>query len=354
MPRPDHIPPEAVSLFDIAKLAQLEMPEQVRDYVAGGAGDEITVGANSQAYQRIQLRPRALVDVSRLDTRVVLHDQELSLPLLIAPTAYHRLVHPDGECATARAAAAAGITYVISSATTTPLEAIAAAAPGGTHWFQLYLLPTRASSGALVQTAEQAGVRALVLTVDTPVAGTRNREQRSRVQLPPGVTAPYFHHVASVNGGASSQFQVVTWQDVDWLRAATTLPLWLKGIMTPEDARLAVDHGVAGIIVSNHGGRNLDTTPATIAVLPDIADAVAGRLPILIDGGIRRGTDMVKALAIGASAVLVGRPILDGLAAAGQAGVAAVLNILKTEFRDSLALMGRPVAANLDRTALWP
>jgi 4-hydroxymandelate oxidase len=347
------IPPEAVALDDFETLARQHLPSPVYDYVAGAAADELTLQANRAAYRNIRLRPRVLVDVTQIDPTTRLLDATLPYPLLIAPTAFHRLVHPDGECATARAAAAAGIPYVISASTTTPLETIAAAAPDTTRWFQLYFLPDRAKTQSLVHIAEAAGIRALCLTVDTPVIGTRNREQRSGVQLPPEVIAPYFHHLADHQGGAW-QFQVITWRDVDWLRTTTPLPIFLKGIMTPDDARLAVDHGVAGIIVSNHGGRNLDTVPATIEALPHVADAVAGRIPVLVDGGIRRGTDIVKALALGATAVLLGRPILYGLATAGEAGVTAVLEILKREFRDALALTGRPIAADLDRTVLWP
>jgi 4-hydroxymandelate oxidase len=344
--------PEAVCLDDFEKLAHQRLPSAVYDYVAGGAADELTLRANREAYATIRLRPRVLVDVSALDTTVRLLDQTLPSPLLIAPTAFHRLVHPDGECATAQAAAAAGVPYVISSATTTALDTIAQAAPDGTHWFQLYLLSDRPRTESLVRTAEDAGVRALCLTVDTPVAGARNREQRSRVQLPAGVTAPYFHHLAS-HTGESSRFQVVTWRDVDWLRRATTLPLVLKGILTADDARRAVDAGVAGIIVSNHGGRNLDTAPATLDALPEVVAAVNTRLPVLLDGGIRRGTDVLKALALGATSVLIGRPVLYGLAVAGAPGVAAVLTILRQEFEAALALTGRPTAHALDRTVLW-
>jgi 4-hydroxymandelate oxidase len=344
--------PDAVSLDDFERLAGRQLTPAAYDYIVGGAADEFTVNANRAAYARIRLRPRVLVDVSTLDTSIALLGETFATPLMIAPTAFHRLVHPDGECATAQAAAAAGVPYVISTSSTTPLDAIAAAAPSGTRWLQLYFLPTRRSTQTLVQIAEAAGVRALCLTVDTPVTGTRNREQRSGVELPVGVTAPYFHHLADSTGDAW-QFQVVTWRDVDWLRSVTKLPILLKGILTAEDARLAVDHGVQGIIVSNHGGRNLDTVPATIDALPEVAAAVNTRLPVLVDGGIRRGTDVLKALALGATAVLIGRPILYGLAVAGAPGVAAVLTILRQEFEAALALTGRPVARALDRTVLW-
>jgi 4-hydroxymandelate oxidase len=349
----DDVPLEAVCLDDFERLARTRLPGATYDYVSGGAADELTVRANRDAYGKIRLRPRVLVDVSTIDTTTHLLGHDLPFPVLIAPTAYHRLVHPDGECATARAAAAAGIPYVISTSTTTTLDAIAAAAPAAIRWFQLYFLPGRHTTQNLVEIAASSGVRALCLTVDTPVTGARNREQRSGVQLPTAVSAPYFHHVTDSTGEAW-QFQVVTWHDVDWLRSTTNLPILLKGIVTADDARLAVDHGVQGIIVSNHGGRNLDTVPATIDALPEVADAVAGRIPVLVDGGIRRGTDIVKALALGATAVLIGRPVLYGLAVAGTAGVTAVLDILKAELESALALTGRPVASHLDHTVLWP
>jgi 4-hydroxymandelate oxidase len=351
--RDDHIPREAVCLDDFERLARTRLPGPTYDYVAGGAADEVTLRANRDAYGKIRLRPRVLVDVSTVDTTTHLLGHDLPFPVLIAPTAFHRLVHEGGECATARAAAAAGIPYIVSTSTTTPLDAIAAAAPAATRWFQLYFLPGRRNTQNLVEIAASSGVRALCLTVDTPVAGARNREQRSGVQLPTGVSAPYFHHVVDSTGEAWD-FQVVTWPDVDWLRSTTSLPILLKGIVTAEDARLAVDHGVQGIIVSNHGGRNLDTAPATIDALPEVTDAVAGRIPVLVDGGIRRGTDIVKALALGATAVCIGRPVLYGLAVGGTAGVTAVLDILKAEFEGALALTGRPVASHLDYTVLWP
>jgi len=321
------------------------------EYVASAAADEITLAWNVEAFRRIRLRPRVLADVRVTDTRIRLFGDELACPVLLAPTAYHRLMHPEGELATARGAAAAGIPYVVSSATTTALPDIARVADG-IRWFQLYLLGDQERTRDLVAEAAAAGCRALVLTVDTPVAGARNREQRARVHLPKGISAPYFHHVMDT-GRLRTQFQRPTWDDVDWLRSVTRLPLLLKGILTGQDAALAVEHGAAGIVVSNHGARNLDTVPASIDALPEVAAAVNGRLPILLDGGVRRGTDIIKALALGASAVMIGRPYLFALAVGGANGVTTAVRILRDELDAALALVGRASVAAVDSTVLW-
>jgi 4-hydroxymandelate oxidase len=341
-----------VCLADFEAAARRVIPPMAWEYIAGGAGDEHTLRWNVDAFARIRLRPRVLVDVSRVDTRARLFGMELALPLLLAPAAYHRLVHDEGERATARGAAAAGVPYVVSTATTTTLTDIAAAAPNGLRWLQLYLLPDRGRTRALVEEAAGTGCRALCLTVDTPVGGVRNREQRTGFQLPDGVTAPYFHHLAQADG-TRNEFQAVTWRDVAWLRDQTALPVLLKGILTGDDAARAVGAGVAGIVVSNHGARNLDTLPATIDALPEVAAAVAGRIPILLDGGVRRGTDILKALALGATAVMIGRPYLYGLAVRGAEGIGDVVRILQTEFAGALALTGRATASEVDRTVIW-
>jgi 4-hydroxymandelate oxidase len=325
------------------------------EYVSGGAADELTLNWNTEAFRRIRLRPRVMAYTGTADTRVKLFGTEQASPLLLAPASYHRLMHPDGELATARGAAAAGVTYVISTATTTTLTEISRAAGGGgggERWFQLYLLPERDRTRALVVEAEDTGCRVLCLTVDTPVAGVRNREQRAKVRLPDGVIAPYFHHIMD-SGNMRSTFAAPTYDDVAWLRSITKLPVVLKGIMTGEDAARAASAGVAGLIVSNHGARNLDTVPASIDALPEVVDAVAGRIPVLLDGGVRRGTDILKALALGATAVLIGRPYLYGLAVGGADGVAAVVRMLRSELESALALTGRSSVAALDRTVLW-
>lgn len=345
------IPPGVVCLADLEAAARAVVSEMAYAYVSGGAGDELTLAWNVEAFRRIRLRPRVLADLQGMDTRSTLLGTALPMPVLLAPTAYHRLMHPEGEVATARGAAAAGVPYVVSTATTTPLDEIARAAEG-VRWFQLYPLGDRARTQELVRTAEAAGCRAVCLTVDTPVAGVRNREQRARVRLPAGVTAPYFHHVVDA-ADVRTSFTLLTWRDVAWLQSITRLPVLLKGILTGEDADRAAREGVSGIVVSNHGARNLDTVPATIDALPEVAEAVGGRIPILLDGGVRRGTDIVKAIALGATAVMIGRPYLYGLAVAGAAGVAAVLAMLRAELEAALALTGRPSVSAIDRGVLW-
>jgi 4-hydroxymandelate oxidase len=340
-----------VCLTDFEAAARSVLPDMAYAYVSGGAGDELTLRWNVEAFQRIRLRARVLTDDQGTDTRCTILGTPLACPIFLAPTAYHRLMHPDGELATARGAAAAQVPYIVSTATTTPLEEIAGAADG-LRWFQLYPLIDRRRTQDLVAKAEAAGCRAVCLTVDTPVAGVRNREQRAGVRLPGGLHAPYFHHVVDAQN-VRTPFMQLTWRDVAWLRSVTSLPVLLKGVMDSEDAQRAVQEGVNGIIVSNHGARNLDTLPATIDALPSIAAAVQGRIPILLDGGVRRGTDILKAIALGASAVLIGRPYLFGLAVAGAAGVAAVVRILRNELEAALLLTGRPSIAAVDKTVLW-
>lgn len=343
---------DVVCLADLAPLARGVMTPMAFEYVSGGAGDENSLAWNTEAFTRLRLRPRVLVDVATLDTSVKLFADTLPLPLLLAPAAYHRLYHPDGELATACGAANAGVPYIVSTCTTTPLEDIARAAPHGVRWLQVYVHADRARTRDLVQTAEATGIRALCLTVDTPVAGTRNREQRTAFNLPPTCVTPYMRHAASADS-PGTPFVAITWRDVEWLRAETRLPVLLKGVLTGADAKLAVDNGVAGVVVSNHGARNLDTVPAAIDALPEVVDAVAGRLPVLLDGGVRRGTDIVKAMALGAVAAMIGRPYLYGLALGGTAGVEHVVRILRTELENALMLLGRPTVTKLDRTIFW-
>ncbi len=269
---------DAVCLADLEPLARRVMTPMAFEYVSGGAGDERTLAWNTEAWTRIRLRPRVLTDVSTLDTLVRLLGDTLSLPLLLAPAAYHRLFHPEGELATARGAAAANVPYVVSTCTTTSLEEIAAAAPNGVRWLQIYIAADRNRTRDLVHAAEATGVRALCLTVDTPVAGTRNREQRTGFALPATCVTPYMRHVAGPDG-PGLPFVAITWRDVEWLRAQTRLPVLLKGILTGEDAALGVDSGAAGIVVSNHGARNLDTVPASIDALPEVVEAVTRARP---------------------------------------------------------------------------
>ena len=355
------LPP--VSLGDFEALARDRMSHLAFEYVTGGAADEITVRENRAAYDRIRLRPRVLVDVSRLDTRLSLLGQELPFPILLAPTAYHRLVHEEGELATVRGAGAAGATLVVSSFATTSVEEMSAAATGPL-WFQLYVQPDRGFTRELVHRAEKAGCRALCVTVDTPVLGARNREQRLQFALPPGMERANFRGLEKAASAAERPNEQriysavldpsLTWREIEWLQSLTRVPLLLKGILNPEDARRAVETGVAGLIVSNHGGRNLDTVPATVEALPLVVEQAAGRVPVLVDGGVRRGTDVLKALALGARAVLIGRPYLYGLAARGAEGVTRVVNVLKSEFEMAMALTGRPTLSSIDRSVLWP
>jgi 4-hydroxymandelate oxidase len=330
------------------------MTSMAYDFVSSGAADENTLRWNREAYDRIRLRPRVLREVATVDTRVALLGHEHAFPILLAPTAYHRAIHPEGELATARGAGAAGATWVVSTATTTPLEDIVkvASAP---LWFQLYVQPDKGATQALVQRAEANGCQALCLTVDTPVQGARNRQARAKFALPPGVTAPYMtqlgtggHAVTDTRRGVA-----VTWKDVEWLRSIARIPLLLKGIVTGDDAEHGIAAGASGIMVSNHGARNLDTLPATIDALPEVTERVAGRVPVLVDGGIRRGTDVVKAIALGATACLIGRSYCYGLSIGGAAGVQRVVEILRGELEMAMQLTGRRSLRDIDRTVLW-
>lgn len=353
------LPATAVSLGDFESLARERLTAMAWEYISGGAGDELTLRWNRDAYDRIKLKPRVLVDVSRLDTRVNLFGRELPFPILLAPAAYQKLVHADGELATAKGADRA--TMVVSTMASVSIEEIAAATKQP-PWFQLYVQPDRGFTKALVQRAEAAGCQALVVTVDTPIPGLRNREERIKFALPPGIERPNLKglntagssHLPKENEIYNALFDArLTWKDVEWLRSLTRLPVLLKGVLNPDDADQAVKSGASGVIVSNHGSRNIDTLPATIEALPEVAAKVAGRIPVLVDGGIRRGTDVLKALALGARAVLIGRPYLYGLGVAGADGVNRVVSILRREFEMALALTGRTSIAELGESALW-
>jgi len=333
-----------LSLFDFEAEAQTRVSHGAWARISGAAADELTLRWNHEAYEHIRLKPRALVDVSKLDTRVTLFGQEFAFPILLAPTGGQRLIHPEGELAAVRGAAAAGATYVISSSASLRVEDIAKAATGPV-WFQLYVQKDRGFTRNLVQAAEDSGCRALCVTVDSPTFGARNREDRAKSELPE-------RELPNLQGKDYLD-PALTWKDIDWLRSFARRPVLLKGVLNPDDAATAVKAGVAGIIVSNHGARNLDTVPATIDALPLIVDKVAGRVPVLVDGGIRRGTDVVKALALGAQAVQIGRPYLWGLGVAGSSGVTRVVQILRKEFEMAMALLGRPTLASIDRTVLW-
>jgi 4-hydroxymandelate oxidase len=335
---------DALSLFDFESLARDRISHGAWDRVQGGAADELTVRWNHEAYQHIRLRPRVLADVSKLDTRVNLFGQELPFPILLAPTGAQGFVHPEGDLATARGAGAAQATLVISGSSSMRVEDIAKAATGPV-WFQLYVQRDRGFTRQMVERAESAGCRAICVSVDSPTHGVRNREQRSRAELPER-PLPNLQ-------GKDYLDPTVTWKDIEWLQSFAKTPVLLKGILNPDDAEIAVKAGVSGIMVSNHGGRNLDTVPATISALPLVAEKVAGRIPVIVDGGIRRGTDVLKALALGASAVGIGRPYLYGLGIAGADGVTRVVEILRKEFELAMMLTGRPTIASIDRSVIW-
>jgi len=338
------LPSGLVNLADHEALARQRVPEAVWAYWAGGAADEITLRANQAAWSSIALRPRVLRPLSGLQTTISLLGCTCPTPLLVAPMARHGLAHPDAERATALAASALGVGLVLSMQSHTALEDVAPlvgpASEAGPLWFQLYHLGDRGHTLALVQRAHAAGYQAVVLTVDAPLQGVRDRERRAGAAAV--LTGPQPHWPALHSAASPEQLlaQAPTWDDVRWLQACSPLPLLLKGVTHPADARLALSLGVAGLIVSNHGGRVLDTAQPTAELLPAIADAVQGGCALLVDGGIRRGTDVFKALALGADAVLVGRPVLWGLANGGASGVAHVLRLLLDELWATMALCG--------------
>ena len=359
MPLPplEAIPSEIVSLDDYEPLARERLTDSVWAYLSGAAADELTLRENRAAFGRLKLLPRIFRDLSEANTRLHLLGRDYAHPVFIAPTAFHGMFHPGGELATILGASAMDTCMTVSTQAGTAIEDIARGA-GVPPWFQLYIQPDRAFTADLVKRVESAGCSALVLTADAPLHGLRNREQRAAFLVPSGLEPVNLRGMEPVPPadkvfGSHLLAKAPTWNDLDWLRSLTELPILLKGVLAPDDALLAIEHGAAGIIVSNHGGRTLDTVPAAIEALPAIVDAVQGRIPILLDGGIRRGTDVLKSLALGASAVMIGRPILHGLAAAGATGVAHVLKILRTELEIAMALTGRATLGVIDRTVIW-
>jgi 4-hydroxymandelate oxidase len=344
------VPHAIAAVADYEPFARERMSAGAWAYLSGGAADELSMLENGAAFRRLHLRTRVLEDLSGGSTACTLFGDTFAHPLLLAPIAYHKLAHPEGEAATVLGAAAAEAGMIVATEASVALEAIAREARTPL-WFQLYIQPDRDFTRELIRRAEAAGYRALVVTVDAPVSGVRNREQRTGFAFPPGVEAVNLRGMrwpaapASAGGGGVLLGTPLidsapTWRDIAWLQSLTRLPVLIKGVMSGEDARRAVAKEVAGIIVSNHGGRTLDTQPATIEVLPRIVSAVAGRVPVLVDGGIRRGTDVLKALALGASAVLVGRAYMHGLAAAGAVGVCHVVRILRAELEVAMVLTG--------------
>ncbi|NWW09610.1 HAOX2 oxidase, partial [Oreocharis arfaki] len=328
-----------VCLSDFEAYAKKYLPKIAWDYFAAGADDCTTRDENILAYKRIRFRPRMLRDVSVMDIRTKILGSEISFPVGIAPTGFHQLAWPDGEKSTARAARAMDTCYVVSTYSTSTLEDISAAAPGGLRWFQIYIHSNRAASQQLIQRAEALGFQALVLTADLPYTGKRRDDVRNGFRLPPHMKVKNLEGAFEVCK-MSPLDPSVTWNDIYWLRSLTHLPIIIKGILTREDAELAVRHGVQGIVVSNHGGRQLDEGPATIDALVEVVEAVRGRIEVYMDGGVRKGSDVLKALALGAKCVFIGRPALWGLAYKGEEGLQDVLRILQDEFRLSMALAG--------------
>ena len=374
-----------VNIYDLRRLAQRRIPRSVFDYLDGGAEDERTLRENTRAFEELIFRPRTAIAKPECDLRVRVLGQELSFPAMLAPVGYSRLMHPGGEVAAAHAAGEAGTGYILSTLSGHKLENVKAASKGPV-WYQLYLLGGRSAAEAVLERARRAGFSALVITVDTPVAGMRERDPRNGMKellgssllaklpfLPQFLARPRWLAALLADGGmpklenvvvpgqgpmqlvdvsAALAESAVTWEDLGWIRKIWSGPIVIKGILTGEDARRAADEGASAVVVSNHGGRQLDSVSATIRALPEVVSAVKGQLEILMDGGIRRGSDIVKALCLGARAVLVGRAYAYGLAAAGPAGVARALKILRSDVERTLRLLGCPAVSALNSSYL--
>lgn len=349
------MPEELLTVRDFERAARRVLTKQAYDYYRSGADGERTLRENVRAFDRWAFHPHVLADVAERDLSIELLGDRLPCPIGVAPTAYHKLATPDGEAATARACAGTGTLLVVSTLGTTTLEGVAEAAPGP-KWFQLYVHKDRGFTWSLVERAHAAGYRALALTADTPLLGRRLRDVRNRFALPPGLTMANLPSEPSLDGRPASALQSyvaarhdasLTWKDVAWLRSIAPMPVVLKGVMRGDDAARAVSEGVDAVWVSNHGARQLDGVAATIDVLPEVVSAVDGRVPVLLDGGVRWGTDVLKALALGARAVMLGRPLLWGLAAGGEQGAARLLGLLREELSTAMALAGCRTIADI-------
>ncbi|MFO1456684.1 MAG: alpha-hydroxy acid oxidase [Steroidobacteraceae bacterium] len=351
---------ELINLADFEAAALARLPAGPRDYYRGGANDELALRDSRAAWDRWQVHYRVLRDVSVRDTTVEVPGGRIDWPVMIAPTAYHRMAHPDGELATARAAAASGTAMVLSTLSNTAMEDVARESRRGL-WFQLYVYKDRGITRELIARAAAAGCGAIAVTVDAPVGGQRERDLRNQFAFPsdlpmsnlmprgPQYAMPDLADFGFM-GYVNRMFDpALSFRDLEWIAAQTSLPVLVKGVVRPDDAVAALDHGARGVLVSNHGGRQLDASPAPADVLAPIVDAVAGRAPVLVDGGIRRGVDVLRALALGARAVLVGRPVLWGLAVGGEPGVRRVLALLRQEFDVAMALAGCRGVADVDR-----
>ncbi|GLT56046.1 hypothetical protein SLA2020_291190 [Shorea laevis] len=348
---------EAVNVKEFQELARQVLPKMHYDFYTGGAEDQYTLKENEEAFKRIIIQPRVLVDVSGIDPSTTVLGFNISMPIMIAPTSMHKLANPEGELATARAAATCNTIMVLSSSSTYRLEEVAACC-NAVRFFQLFMYKERGVSAKLVQRAERSGYKAIVLTADTPRLGRREADIKNKLIIPEFENLKGLLSTNVVSDGGSSlaayaketQDASLSWEDIAWLKSITNMPILIKGILTHDDATRAVEVGAAGIIVSNHGARQLDYSPSTISVLEEVVHAIGGKLPVFLDGGIRRGTDIFKALALGAKAVLVGRPVIYGLAAMGEDGVRRVLELLKNELELAMALAGCPSVEDITRS----
>ncbi|KAI5665368.1 hypothetical protein M9H77_15221 [Catharanthus roseus] len=338
---------EPVNVNEFEELAKEALPKMNYDYLSGGAEDEYTLKENVEAFKRISIQPRILVDVSKINMSTTILGYKTSSPIMIAPTGLHKLAHPAGEIATARAAAASDTIMALSFASSCTLEEVASSC-NAVRFFQLYVYKRRDVSELIVQRAERNGFKAIMVIVGTPRLGRREADIKNKMIIPElaNLKGLISHEVDSDKGSKLEAYAAATldpslsWKDIAWLKSITNLPVVVKGVLTSEDALKAMEVGVAGIVVSNHGARQLDYSPATITVLEEVVDAVQGKIPVLLDGGVRRGTDVFKALALGAQAVMIGRPVMYGLAARGENGVKTVINMLKDEFELTMALAG--------------
>ncbi|XP_016490101.1 peroxisomal (S)-2-hydroxyacid oxidase GLO4 [Nicotiana tabacum] len=338
---------EAVNVNEFQELAKKALPKMYYDFFAGGAEDQYTLNENIEAFRRITIRPRILIDVSRIDMSTTILGHKTSAPIMVAPTSSHQLAHPEGEVATARGAAACNVIMGLSFTATCTIEEVASSC-NAVRFFQTYVYKRRDITELMVHKAESNGFRAIILTADTPRLGRRETDIKNKMISPRlrNFEGLITTEVVSDKGSNLEAYAAGTldpslcWKDIAWLKSVTNLPILIKGVLTGEDAIIAVEAGVAGIIVSNHGARQLDYTPATISVLEEVVNAVQGKVPVLLDGGIRRGTDIFKALALGAKAVLIGRPVVYGLATKGESGVKQVIEMLKNELEQTMALAG--------------
>lgn len=356
---------DILNLESLEALARERLDPMLYDYIAGGAADEWTLAESRAGWTRIQLLPRMLRGVAERTTTTTVLGTPVSFPVLVAPMGFHGLCHLEAEEATARAAADEQTIFCASTVSNCSLEAIAQASGGGPRWFQLYVYRDREITRALVERAKAAGFRALCLTVDTPLAGPRERDRRNSLRMPAHLKLGNFpethttsHHRGETKGSALAQYIAsqwdpgLTWKDVEWLRTIANMPVIVKGILAPADAVLAAEHGADAVVVSSHGGRQLDSVPATATMLGPVVDAVQGRVEVLVDGGVRRGTDVLKALALGAKAVMLGRPVLWGLTLDGADGVRAVLRHLRAELDLAMALAGVASVEQVERTLI--